>query len=322
MTGDRKKIVVVGAGIMGSGIAQTFAQAGYEVSLVDMQSEILTRARNLIESSLATFAYEGLLVEKQINETIKRINFTTSLKDGAQDADIAIEAVTEDAEIKKKVFAKLDKLCPPRTILASNTTSLNIFDIVQTSRPDKVILCHWYAPPQIMPLVDVVKGPQSSDEAIELMVRTLKIAKKKPVVMDKFISGFVIPRLQLAMQREVFFLIDNGYLTPEDLDEAVKYSLAMRMMILGVVQRIDFGGLDLTVKNLQNQYVQSQMTPLSYKPKKVFELVAQGHLGVKTGKGFYDYHGKSEAEVYRERDVKLIRMLKAMQELEANPPSQ
>ena len=321
MTGDRKKIVVVGAGIMGSGIAQTFAQAGYEVSLVDMQSEILTRARNLIESSLATFAYEGLLVEKQINETIKRINFTTSLKDGAQDADIAIEAVTEDAEIKKKVFAKLDKLCPPRTILASNTTSLNIFDIVQTSRPDKVILCHWYAPPQIMPLVDVVKGPQSSDEAIELMVRTLKIAKKKPVVMDKFISGFVIPRLQLAIQREVFFLIDNGYLTPEDLDEAVKYSLAMRMMILGVVQRIDFGGLDLTVKNLQNQYVQSHMTPLSYKPKKVFELVAQGHLGVKTGKGFYDYHGRSEAEVYRERDVKLIRMLKAMEELEANPPS-
>ena len=321
MTGDRKKIVVVGAGIMGSGIAQTFAQAGYEVSLVDMQSEILTRARNLIESSLATFAYEGLLVEKQINETIKRINFTTSLEDGAQDADIAIEAVTEDAEIKKKVFAKLDKLCPPRTILASNTTSLNIFDIVQTSRPDKVILCHWYAPPQIMPLVDVVKGPQSSDEAIELMVRTLKIARKKPVVMDKFISGFVIPRLQLAIQREVFFLIDNGYLTPEDLDEAVKYSLAMRMMILGVVQRIDFGGLDLTVKNLQNQYVQSHMTPLSYKPKKVFELVAQGHLGVKTGKGFYDYHGRSEAEVYRERDVKLIRMLKAMEELEANPPS-
>ena len=321
MTGDRKKIVVVGAGIMGSGIAQTFAQAGYEVSLVDMQSEILTRARNLIESSLATFAYEGLLVEKQIRGTMKHINFTTSLEDGAQDADIAIEAVTEDAEIKKKVFALLDKLCPPRTILASNTTSLNIFDIVQTSRPDKVILCHWYAPPQIMPLVDVVKGPQSSDEAIELMVRTLKIARKKPVVMDKFISGFVIPRLQLAMQREVFFLIDNGYLTPEDLDEAVKYSLAMRMMILGVVQRIDFGGLDLTVKNLQNQYVQSHMTPLSYKPKKVFELVAQGHLGVKTGKGFYDYHGRSEAEVYRERDVKLIRMLKAMEELEANPPS-
>ena len=321
MTGDRKKIVVVGAGIMGSGIAQTFAQTGHEVSLVDMQLEILTRARKLIESSLATFAYEGLMVEKQINETVKRINFTTSLEDGAQDADIAIEAVTEDAEIKKKVFAKLDKLCPPRTILASNTTSLNIFDIVQTSRPDKVILCHWYAPPQIMPLVDVVKGPQSSDEAIELMVRTLKIARKKPVVMDKFISGFVIPRLQLAMQREVFFLIDNGYLTPEDLDEAVKYSLAMRMMILGVVQRIDFGGLDLTVKNLQNQYVQSQMTPLSYKPKKVFELVAQGHLGVKTGKGFYDYHGRSEAEVYRERDVKLIRMLKAMEELEANPPS-
>jgi 3-hydroxybutyryl-CoA dehydrogenase len=314
---DIKKIVVVGGGLMGSGIAQTFAQSGYEVALVDIQRDILTRAKELIESSLNTFAQEGWLVNKQIHKTIKRIKFTTSLEEGTRDADIAIEAVTEDAEIKRKVFAQLDNLCPPRTVLASNTTSLNIFDILQTSRPEKVIVCHWYAPPQIIPLVDVVRGPQSSDESIRLIVQVLKNAKKKPVVMNKFISGYVIPRLQMAIQREVFYLIDNEYLAPEDLDEAVKYGLAMRMMILGVVQRIDFGGLDLTARNLQNPSVQSQMTPLSYKPNKIFELTAQGHFGVKTGKGFYDYHDKSEAQVYRERDVKLIRMLKVLEELEA-----
>jgi 3-hydroxybutyryl-CoA dehydrogenase len=195
--------------------------------------------------------------------------------------------------------------------LASNTTALNIFDFVKTSRPEKVLICHWYTPPQIIPLVDVVKGPQTSEESVELMVQVLKKIGKKPLVMSKFISGYIVPRFQMALQREIYFLLDNEYVTPQELDEAVKYGLALRMMIVGVVQRFDFGGLDLTVRNLENPYVQSQLTPLDYKPKKVFELFKQGHLGVKTGKGFYDYKGRSEAEIYHERDIQLIRMLKA-----------
>jgi len=161
----------------------------------------------------------------------------------------------------------------------------------------------------------VVKGPQTSEESVDLMVQVLKKIGKKPLVMSKFISGNIVPRLQMALQREIYYLLDNEYMTPQELDEAVKYGLALRMMIVGVVQRFDFGGLDLTVRNLENPYVQSQLTPLNYKPKKVFELFKQGHLGVKTGRGFYDYKGRKEAEIYRDRDIQLIRMLKAYKSL-------
>jgi len=315
MDRDIKKILIVGAGVMGHGIAQTFAQAGYQVSLVDVIQKTLDRALGLIKSSLGTFTQEGLLAQSEIPEIIGRITLTTSLEEGAREADIAIEAVTENRELKKEIFAQLDKYCPRRALLASNTTALNIFDFVETSRPEKVLICHWYTPPQIIPLVDVIKGPRTSKESVKLMVRVLKKIGKKPLVMSKFISGYIVPRLQMALQREIHFLLDNEYATPQELDEAVKCGLALRMMVVGVVQRFDFGGLDLTVRNLENPYVQSQLTPLDYKPKTIFELFKQGHLGVKTGKGFYDYKGRSEAEIYRERDINLIRLLKAYKSL-------
>lgn len=311
---DIKKVFVVGAGTMGHGMAQAFAQGGYRVSLFSRSQKTLDRASTLIKTSLDTLAEEELLERSQIPAILSRITLTRSLEQGARDADIALETVVEDAEAKKEIFAQLDRYCPPRALLASNTTFLNIFDIVETSRPDKVLLCHWYAPPQIIPLVDVVKGPQTDEASVELLVRILKELGKRPVVFEKYVSGYVVSRLQIALQREVHFLLDNDYLSPQELDEAAKWGLALRMMVVGVVQRFDFGGLDLSARNLERPAIQP--TPLDYKPRKLFELVRQGHLGVKSGKGFYDYKGQTEADVCRERDIKLIRMLKALKPIE------
>ncbi|NWF91619.1 MAG: 3-hydroxyacyl-CoA dehydrogenase family protein [Syntrophaceae bacterium] len=305
-----KKIAVIGAGIMGHGIAQSFAQAGYQVSLMDIAQPSLDRALSLIESSLATLAQEEVIDRKAIPTILGRITPTRSIEQAADDADIAIEAVVEEKDVKKKVFAQLDTHCPPRTILASNTTFLNIFDFVETSRPDKVLIAHWYAPPQIIPLVDLVKGPETDQTSIELMAKVLRDMGKRPAVFKKYVSGYVVSRLQFAFQREVHFLLDHDYLSPEELDEAAKWGLALRMMVVGVVQRFDFGGLDLSARNLERPSFLP--TPLEYKPKKIFELVKQGYLGVKTGRGFYDYKGRTEEEVYRERDIKLIKMLKAL----------
>jgi 3-hydroxybutyryl-CoA dehydrogenase len=305
-----KKIAVIGAGTMGHGIAQAFAQVGYQVSMMSRTEKTLDRARSLIETSLSTLAQEGILDPKSVSPILSRITLTTSIEEAARDADIAFETMVEDKEAKKTVFAQLDACCPPRTLLASNTTFLNIFDFVETSRPDKVLIAHWYAPPQIIPLVDVVKGPKTDQANVELMAEILRDMGKKPAVFKKYVPGYVVTRLQIAFQREVFYLLDNDFLSPEELDEAAKWGLALRMMIVGVVQRIDFGGLDLTARNLEKSLF--PQTPLEYKPKKIFELVNQGHLGVKTGKGFYDYKGRTEAEVCRERDLKLIKMLKAL----------
>ncbi len=309
------KIFIVGAGTMGHGIAQCFAMAGFDVSLFSRKMETLNRAETLIKTSLDTLAQEALLDGQEIPEIMKKIKMTQSLEEGAVDADLAIETVVENKDVKQDIFAKLDDLCPPKTLLASNTTALNIFDFIETSRPDKVLIAHWYTPPQLIPLVDVVKGPQTSDESIQRMAQLVKDIGQAPLILKKFVSGYVVSRLQIATLREIFFLLDNDYVTPEELDTAAKAGLALRMMVVGLVQRMDFGGLDLTHKNVNNPYVQSQLTPLDYKPVKLDELVKQGHLGVKTGKGFYDYKGRNEADLCRERDVKLVKMLKVYREM-------
>jgi len=313
MEHENRKVVVVGAGVMGHGIAQTFAQGGFRVSVVDTTQEALDRGLKLMKSSLDTMAEEGFL-EEPVEAMLERVSWTTSLKEGARDADIAIEAVFEDAEVKKEVFTQLDNYCPPGALLASNTSFLNIFDFVETGRPDKVLITHWYAPPQLIPLVDVAGGSKTAKTALEAMVQTLRKIGKRPVLMKKFISGYAISRIQLALQREVHFLLDNDYIAPEQLDEAARVGLAFRMMVVGVVQRFDFGGLDLSVRNLQKPNL--ELTPLDYRPRKLFELVERGHIGVKSGKGFYDYTGRNEVEVYRERDRKLMRMLKSLKEIE------
>jgi 3-hydroxyacyl-CoA dehydrogenase len=312
-----KKILVVGAGTMGHGIAQSFAQEGFNVALYSRTAETLERARSLIDYSLQAFVKEKMVAKKDIPAILKRINFTQSLEKAAADSDIAFETVVENREAKIDIFDRLDKLCPPKTLLASNTTALNVFDFVKTSRPDKVLIGHWYAPPQLIPLVDVVKGPDTSEESVYLLAALLKKIGKAPLVLKKFISGYLISRLQIATLREIFYLLDNDIVTPEQLDTAAKTGLALRMMVVGLVQRMDFGGLDITVKNLDNPYVQKQLTPPDYKPVKIYELVREGHLGVKTGKGFYDYSGRTEAEVCYERDIKLIKMLRAYKELES-----
>jgi len=317
MTGEFKKICVVGAGTMGHGLAQAYAQGGYQVSLFSRSQKTLDRASTLINTSLDTMLEAGYVNEEQVKATIGRIKSTTSLEEAATDADMAIETVMEDKDTKQEIFTQLDKLCPPQALLASNTTFLNIFDFIETSRPDKVLITHWYAPPQIIPLVDVVKGPQTDEANVNLVVRMLNDMGKKPVIFNKPIAGYALTRIQIALQRELYYLLDNDYLSPEDLDAASIWGLALRMIVVGTVQRIDFGGLDLSVRGLQRA---SQSTPIEYHPKKLVELADKGYIGVKAGRGFYDYKGKSEAEVCRERDVRLLKLLKVLQETDIAGP--
>ncbi len=310
-------VCVVGAGTMGHGLAQAFAQGGYQVSMFSRTQATLDRADSLIKSSLATMKEAGMVDAAGIKAALKRIVPTTSLKDATTDADLVIETMAEDKDAKYDIFKQLDALCPPHALLASNTTFLNIFDFVETSRPDKVLIMHTYAPPQIIPLVDVVKGPQTDPANIETVVQVLKKMGKKPVVFNKPIAGYAISRVQIAFQRELYYLLDNGYLSPADLDAAMIWGLAMRMIVVGGVQRIDFGGLDISVKGLARA---GQSTPIDYKPRMLLELAEAGNLGVKTGKGFYDYTGKNEADICHDRDVRLIKLLKILQESDIPGP--
>jgi 3-hydroxybutyryl-CoA dehydrogenase len=301
-----KRILVVGAGTMGHSLAQTFAQGGYPVALVDVKGEILERATGLIASNLRTLEDLNLLDKRKAREIIERIHPLTSLEEGARDADLVIEAIFEEPRAKEELFGRLERLCPPRAILASNTSYLNIFEFKTLKRLEKIIITHWYAPPHIIPLVEVVKGPRTSRETIETMENLLVKLGKKPVVLDRFIPGFIVNRLQRALAREIFHLLDNGYATAEDIDIAVKASLGVRIPILGVVQRYDFAGIDLVYQFMKNPSI--HLVSEDKISGTVRGLVDRGHLGVKSGKGFYDYSDKTLEEIMRDRDMKLIKL--------------
>ncbi len=308
-----RQVTIIGAGTMGHSLAQTFALAGYRVWLHDLKDEILARARSLIASNLRTLVEMRSLDPNQPPIVLKRIQTTSRIEEAGEEADFVIEAISEDEAAKKELFRTLDAVCPAGAILASNTSYMDIFQFVETGRPDKVLITHWFAPPHIIPLVEIVRGPRTSQETVDRVRALLIDAGKKPIVISRFLPGFIANRLQSALNNEVLHLLDNGYATPEDIDVATKSSFGLRMPILGLVKRMDYTGLDLTKKIIRNAVY--QVPPQRTQSKTVDRLVSQGKLGVKTGSGFYEYGGRSTEEIMKERDCKLIALKEFLQKM-------
>lgn len=299
------KVAVIGAGTMGPGIALVFAANGHDVALCDKRPAALERARRVLDAALAVMVAKGTLSPEAAATVPSRIHPTASLAEAGADAELVVEAVYENKHAKKAVFETLDGACPETAIFASNTSYLNIFDV--TPRPRRTVIAHWFAPPHLLPLVEVVRGPLTDEDTVSTIVGYLESAGKLPIVLRKFVPGFAVNRLQRAIGREVLFLLQNGYVSPEDLDLAVKASLAPRMMLLGVVQRYDFAGLDLTVTNLANEGYEE--APVDRAPEALLRLVREGNFGVKSGKGFYDYGDRALEDVLRARDEGLLDIL-------------
>jgi len=301
---DIRKAAVIGAGTMGPGLALVFAMGGYRTALCDIREEALLTAMSVARSTLSLFAEKGLADPGGIETVLGRIEPCVSLEEAAGDADLVIEAVTEDREAKRALYEQLDRICPERAVIASNTSYLNIFELMPRRRLPRTVIAHWFAPPHIVPLVEVVRGEETARETVDLVMELLKKLDRVPVLLEKFIDGFCVNRLQRILGREIFFLLDNGYITPEMLDIAVKASIVPRSLVLGFVQRYDFTGLDLSWKNLQNPHYTEP--PVDNAPRSLKERVERGELGVKTGKGFFDYSGRRLEDVLRERDEKLL----------------
>jgi len=308
---DVKNMAVIGAGIMGHGIAQTFASGGYRVSLSDVNDTILNNAVNRIRGNLETFARNGFISQDEIGNTLSRITAIPDLQKAVCDADIVIEAVIEDIEVKRKLFNQLDTLCPSRTILASNSSSLLISDFAsRTKRQDRVVLTHWINPPHIVPTVEIIKGDKTSDETADLIYALLKKVGKLPVRILKEIPGYLVNRIQLAMLREVWYLWEQGVATPEDIDLAVKGGFGFRLASIGPLLTNDLGGNDT------NYRVAKYLFPLindSHKPPLgLKKMVEAGELGAKTGKGFFDYSHEEWDRIIEQRDREFLQRLKAL----------
>lgn len=298
-TDNIRNVVVVGAGVMGHGIAQVFAGAGYTVALVDRDSTVLDKARERIAGNLKTLIAEGLIKADEAPALLDRISLVTDLATACKTAELVIEAVSEVPELKKEIFAQLDKACPANTIFTSNTSGLDVFSLAGISHPERLVATHFFAPAHIIPLVEVCPGPLTDLGIVRAVADLMVKIGKQPVVLKQFVPSFIVNRIQNYMSMAVFEILANNWATPEEIDLAVKCSLGVRLPVVGVVQLMDFTGLDLVNDISKNHGFTIPM---------IEKLVGNGHLGAKTSRGFYDYQGRSEEAITAERDSRLIKV--------------
>ncbi len=314
---DIKKIAVLGAGTMGPGIAQIYATTGCEVTMWTRSEATREKAKAALLASLKTFAEEGVIEESQVEEINSRVNFALTVEEAIDGAQFIQETIVENKEAKEDLYAKIAAAVKPGVIIASNTSALNIFEVVPEELLPQMIICHWYAPPQLIPLVEVVKSEQAPQEYADIAMELLKKGGKTPVLMKKFIRGYIVNRLQQCLNQEVFYLISNGYCDAEAIDLASMASFIPRACVLGICKRIDFGGVDMTYNNFKNKsYAAPQWDEI---PSILTEKVEAGELGIKTGKGFYDYTGKDIEAVKAKRDKYLFEVFRLEQKFLDDP---
>lgn len=314
---DIKKIAVLGAGTMGPGIAQMFAMGGYSVTMWTRREETREKAKATLHKSLETFAEEGLLEPGKIEETFARVSFSLTVEGAVEGADFIMETIVENRDAKTSLYAEIDSCASDTCIIASNTSGLNVFELVPERRLSQMVIAHWYAPAQLIPLVEVVKSEQAPEEFAAITVELLEKCGKTAVLMKKFIRGYIANRMQMCLNQEVFYLLDNGYCTPEDIDKAVKASFIPRAVVLGLCKRADFGGLDMTANNYTNKSY--TLPPEVDMPATLAEHIEHGELGFKSGKGFYDYSGVDKQELLAKRDKQLFEVFKLAQKFMNDP---
>jgi 3-hydroxyacyl-CoA dehydrogenase len=282
-----KKIAVLGAGLMGHGVAQVAAQvAKYEVSLRDVKQEFLDKGMKMIHSSLQKFVDKGKISEQEMSETLDRIHPIVDLKEAVVDADLIVEAVPEKVEIKKSVFLETEKYAREDAIMASNTSSISVTLLASaTRRPERFCGMHFFNPPQLMRLVEVIRGAKTSDETVDAVVEAAKKMGKEPVVVKKDSAGFVVNRILIPALNEALYLVWEGVADRDEIDRAIRLGLNWPM---GPLKLLDHVGLDTTLAILE--VFQRELGDLKYKPCPLLtQMVKAGLLGRKTGKGFYDW---------------------------------
>ena len=306
---DINEIGIIGLGTMGAIFAQIFAQAGYRVNGYEANQQSLQTAKKVIRANLAEQLNSEENDSDDLESVMARIQYGNSIGSAVEKADIVIEAVNENREIKETVFREIDMSLPEQSKILSNTSTLDIYPLVPERRLSNTIIAHWFAPPHIIPLVEVVKGKQTSEDTVSTTMSLLESLGKVPVLIKKFVPGFVINRILRIIGREVFHLLGEDIISPEQLDLAIKASIAPRMMVLGLVQRYDFTGLELSARNLKDESFYDP--PYDNEPEPLVSRVNRGDLGVKAGKGFYDYGGRNIEEILQERDTHLKRVFES-----------
>jgi 3-hydroxybutyryl-CoA dehydrogenase len=308
MTNDTGCVVaVIGNGIIGHGVAQVFAAAGHSVTLIGRGEDSLASALDNILTSLLEFADQGLQERGEISDVMARIETSVELADAAS-AGLAIEAVTEDLELKLGIFERLDEICPPGTILGSSSGQPASALIARVKARQRVIATHFWYPPQLIPLVEVCAGPETAPEVTERTCALLRGAGKEPVVIDREVPGFIGNRIQFAALREAWSLWAAGIASAEAIDAVVRNSIGRRLGITGPIESADVVGLDTLYHFARS--LQPHLDTRPEPPSEVTDLVSAGHRGLPSGQGIYDWGVRDGKALLDARRDELFRWLK------------
>jgi 3-hydroxybutyryl-CoA dehydrogenase len=305
------EVAVVGAGLMGHALALVFALGGHQVRLTDNNAETLERAPGLMATALTTLAEageaDGTWNHQRLSNAVRCV---PSLADTVKGAALVVEAVVERPDVKRSLYTELETLMEQDAILASNTSNLDIFPLVPQGLQARTVIAHWYTPPYLCDLVDLCPGPATNPAAVTTVRDIVAAMGKAPVVFKQMVQGYVANRLQAAMQLEVYRLLDEGLVTPKDIDDSVLHGLALRIPILGIMAKADFTGLLLMQQGIKNR---SYTPPVPRERSETLDtLIADGRTGVMAGKGYFNWGDRTPEELFQERDRKLLKLKQAL----------
>lgn len=308
------EVAIIGAGAMGHGLALVFALGGHAVRLTDSRVETLEAAPALMAAALETLVEAG---EADASWTAARLDTAVrrcaTLAETVAGADLVIEAITEQPEAKRALFAELDGPVGEDAILASNTSYLDVFPLIPARRQPRALIAHWYTPPYLVDLVDIVPGPQTDPAVVETVRAMVAAMGQVPIVLKRFIAGYIANRVQSAITLEVLRLLDDGVASPREIDDAIIHGLALRIPILGHLAKADFTGLNLVRQALANR---SYEPPVQRGRSDILDaLCAEGRTGVMAGRGYFDWGGRDPAELFRDRDRRLLALKRALREI-------
>lgn len=304
MTTEIRNVAVVGAGTMGHALALVHALGGCDTTIYDRDLLVLGQVGDLVATACATLVEAGMISEDDAQDAQDHIVIVDTLEDAVERADLVVEAVVEKPEIKRAVFDEINRHAPPKAIIASNTSYLDIFALMPDARQPFAAIAHWYTPPYIIDLVDLAPGPMTGPDIIPRLRALYERLGKAPLVFDRLVPGYIANRLQAALNLECLRLIEDGLATAEDIDFSIRHGLIERLAVLGHMRKMDFTGLEM---------VRNGIAGRTYHPPEnngatpaLDRLIDAGRSGVTAGAGFYDYGDTPATALFHKRNLKLL----------------